>query len=173
MRFTDFLSEERIRPFLRARERAGVVCELAELLAMRMPVKPSVLGRLLMERERIAGTVLAGGVAIPHCRLEGLPRITACVGLLREGCLFGAPEEGPVRIFVGLVSPLNTSGLHLNLLARIAGMLREPALRQELLAAPTAEEIFQLLVQAEESHVARLARRGGLVLAEGAGSGHA
>ncbi|ADO68025.1 PTS sugar transporter subunit IIA [Stigmatella aurantiaca] len=173
MRFTDFLSEERIRPALRARERVGVVYELAELLALRGPVQQGVLGRLLLERERIAGTVLAGGVAIPHCRLEGLPRITACVGIQHEGCFFGEPEEGRVRIFVGLVSPMNTSGLHLNLLARIAGMLREPSLREELLATPTAAGILQLLVQAEESHVARMARRGGLVLVEGAGSGHA
>ncbi|WP_225413184.1 PTS sugar transporter subunit IIA [Stigmatella hybrida] len=173
MRFTDFLSEDRIRPFMRAHDRTGVVQELAELLSARTMVAPSRLERLLLERERMAGTVLAGGVAIPHCRLEGLPRITACVAVLHEGCFFGAPEDGRVRIFVGLVSPMNTSGQHLNLLARIAGMLRDVSLRDELLAAVSASEIHQLLLRAEEAHVARMARRGGLTFAEGAGSGHA
>jgi nitrogen PTS system EIIA component len=167
MRFTEFLAPGSIRPSLRASDRKGVLEELADLLAPSAGVPAGVLGSLLLERERVASTAMTGGVAIPHCRLEGLPRLIACVGIHREGCAFGAPEDGRVHVFVGLASPLRTAGLHLGVLARIAGMLRNTSLRQALRQAPTAAHIHELLLQAEEAYVAGMVHSEGPALSAG------
>lgn len=79
--------------------------ELGELLGAQTATSPEVLGSLLIEREQLSSTAIPGGVALPHCRLQTLPRIAACVGLHRRRLPFGKPEYGRVRIFVGVVSP--------------------------------------------------------------------
>lgn len=153
MRFTDFLSEDAIRPSLRSRSRQKVLRELAEVLATEAGAPAERIHPLLTARERIASTVICPGVAIPHCRLEGLQRITACVGIHHEGLAFGPPEGGLIHVFVGVVSPPDTGGLHLNVLSRIAALLHEPQLREALKGAPTAAALRTLLMEAEEAHV--------------------
>jgi nitrogen PTS system EIIA component len=167
MRFTEFLTPGSIRPSLKARDTRGVLEELADLLAPSAGVSADTLAPLLLERERVASTAMPGGVAIPHCRLEGLPRMVVCVGIHREGCAFGDAEEGLIRVFVGLASPLRAAGLHLRVLSRIAGMLRDPSLRQALCEAPTAAHVHELLLRAEEAYVAGMAPQEGPALSAG------
>ncbi|MFP2926735.1 PTS sugar transporter subunit IIA [Pyxidicoccus sp. 3LG] len=157
LRWTDYLEVNAIRPSLEARDGVGGVHELAGLMAARARVPERELAAKLLARERLGSTATEGGVAIPHCRLARVPRIVTCVGIHRGGLAFGEPEEGLVRIFVGLVSPPDTAGLHLSVLARIAGLLRQPVLRQALLCAPSAAAIHAVLAGAEDTLL--LARR--------------
>ncbi|NPC73384.1 PTS sugar transporter subunit IIA, partial [Corallococcus exiguus] len=151
MRWMDFLSVEAIRPALRAHDSASLLEELAELLAPEADVPRDVIAGALRARERLGTTAMEGGVAIPHCRVEGVRRIVTCVGLHRGGLAFGEPEDGLVRIFVGVLAPPDTAGLHLNVLSRIAALLHTPALRDALLATVTASEARTLLVRAESA----------------------
>ncbi|RKG92280.1 PTS sugar transporter subunit IIA, partial [Corallococcus carmarthensis] len=149
MRWMDFLAVEAIRPALRAHDSASLLEELAELLAPEADVAREVIAGALRARERLGATAMEGGVAIPHCRVEGARRIVTCVGLHRGGLAFGEPEDGLVRIFVGVVAPPDTAGLHLNVLSRIAALLHTPPMRDALLATVTASEAHALLVRAE------------------------
>lgn len=154
MRFTDFLSEDCIRPDLRARDRGGVLHELAGMLAERSRAPLEQLEAQLEARERISSTAVGEGVAIPHCRSERLRDITACLAVDTGGVDFGARDGGPVRLFVAVVSPANAPGTHLRVIARVAALLRDPRLRQLLVQAPSAAAIRELLVQAEDAYVA-------------------
>ncbi len=152
LRWTDFLEVGAICPSLEARSRDGVLEELAGLLSPRAQVPKRELALRLLERERLGSTAMAGSVAVPHCRIARVPRIVTCVGIHRDGLAFGDPEAERVRIFVGVVSPPDTAGLHLSVLARIAGMLRSAALREALLQAPSAAAAHALLAGAEQLH---------------------
>lgn len=154
MRFTDFLSEDCIRPTLRARDRGSALHELAGMLAARTKAPLELLEEQLVARERISSTAIGEGVAIPHCRFERMRHITACVAVQREGVDFGARDGRPVRLFVTLVSPAHAPGTHLGVLARIAALLRDARLRQALLEAPSAAAIRALLVRAEDAYLA-------------------
>jgi nitrogen PTS system EIIA component len=158
MRFTDFLAEDCIRPDLRARDRAGVLHELADMLASRTRASSEQLEQQLVARERISSTAIGEGVAVPHCRFERMREITACVAVQREGVDFGARDGRPVRLFVALVSPAHGPGTHLGVLARLAALLRDARLRQALVEAPSAAAIRALLVQAEDAYLASQAR---------------
>jgi nitrogen PTS system EIIA component len=149
MRWMEFLPLEAVRPVLRARDSDSLLDELAELLAPGAGVPKERISAKLRERERLGPTAMEGGVAIPHCRVEGARGIVTCLGLHRGGLAFGAPEDGLVRIFVALVSPPDTAGLHLNVLSRIAALLQGPALREALLDTTTSREALQLLARAE------------------------
>jgi len=158
MRFTDFLSEDCIRPGLRARDKVGVLHELAGMLAARTKAPRDMLEEQLAARERISSTAIGEGVAIPHFRSERLRHITACVAVDAEGVDFGARDGRPVRLFVTLASPTHSPGTHLSVLARIAALLRDVHLRQALMEAPSAAAIRALLVRAEDAYLASQAR---------------
>ncbi|RKH03312.1 PTS sugar transporter subunit IIA [Corallococcus sp. CA053C] len=165
MRWMDFLAVEAIRPALQARDGDSLLWELAGLLAPEAGVTQPVIAEHLRARERLGSTVMEGGVAIPHCRVEGARGIVTCLGLHRGGLAFGEPEDGLVRIFVGMVAPPDTAGLHLNVLSRIAALLHTAPLRDALLRTMTAAEAHTLLAQAEASlhpHPVDPPRRAGL-----------
>ncbi|MCP3063259.1 PTS sugar transporter subunit IIA [Myxococcus sp. K38C18041901] len=152
-RWSEFLEVEAIRPALEARERVGVLHELAGLMSPGSGVAPRQLAVHLLAREQLGPTSMEGGVAVPHCRHARARRIATCLGIHRGGLAFGEPEDGLVRIYVGLVSPPDTAGLHLNVLSRIATLLRDVHVRDALMAAPSAAAIHALLVRAEEEHL--------------------
>ncbi|RKG74288.1 PTS sugar transporter subunit IIA [Corallococcus terminator] len=149
MRWMDFLAVEAIQPSLRARDSDSLLQELAGLLAPQAGVTAAVLAEHLRERERLGTTAMEGGVAIPHCRVEGVRRIVTCLGIHRGGLAFGEPEDGLVHLFVGMAAPPDTAGLHLNVLSRIAALLHDASLRGALLRTTTAEQAHTLLAQTE------------------------
>ena len=153
MRFTDHLPVDGIIPSLWARERGGVLHELAQRLAHHTQAPAGRIEQLLAGRERICSTAIGQGVAIPHCRVEGLRRAAVCVAVHPVGVDFGARDGRPVHLLVSLVSPEYAAGPHLRLLARIAALLRDPRLRQALLEAPSAPVLRSLLVRAETNYV--------------------
>lgn len=162
MRFTDYLSEDCVRADLGAQDRDGALHELASMLAARTRAPVEQLEAQLLARERISSTAIGEGVAIPHCRFERMRHITACVAVQREGVDFGARDGRPVRLFVTLASPAHAPGTHLNVLARIAALLRDVRLRQALMEAPSAAAIRALLVQAEDAYLSHQARQEGM-----------
>lgn len=168
MRFTDFLSEQCVLPDLRARDKKGVLHALADQLSVCTHASADTLEALLVDRERLSSTAVGEGVAIPHCRIDRLRHITACVAVQREGVEFGSRDGVPVRLFVTLVSPAQGSGTHLSVLARIAALLRDARLREQLLEARTAVRIRELLVQAEDAYLAAQQARHDAALSAGA-----
>lgn len=153
MRFSDFLTEECIRPSLYAQDKKGVLQELASVLSVGTGARAEVLHTLLTARERVASTAVGKGVAIPHCKLPGLSGIVACVGVHRQGVCFDTPGADPVHVFVGLVSPPHLVGMHVGMLSRTVALLRDERLRQALLQAPTAADVHALLVAAEDAYL--------------------
>jgi len=87
------------------------------------------------------------GVAIPHGRLAELPSLVACFGVSRGGVDFDARDGRASQFFFALVAPENSAGLHLKALSRLSRLFRSEALKDSILAAPTAEALHALLLQ--------------------------
>jgi PTS system nitrogen regulatory IIA component len=68
-------------------------------------------------------------------------------GRKRDGLPFGAIDGVPVRLFFLLVAPDVTS--HLRVLARLSRLLRNPRVRQALLAAETVSRVLSIIRVAE------------------------
>ena len=81
MKITEFVREDLIVPELAARDKAGVIEEMAARLSERVPaLQKDALVRVLMEREKLASTAIGEGVAIPHGKLDAVGKLVACVG---------------------------------------------------------------------------------------------
>ena len=151
VKLAELFSPEAIRLRLVTGDR-GVLRELSELLALRVHRPAQEICEQLIEREAKGSTALGDGVALPHCKLEGVERTAACLALSPAGIEFGAADGLPTRIFVGLISPLHADGAHLQALARVASLLKSPHVRNELLRATSQAGIYDLLREEERAH---------------------
>lgn len=148
MRITEFLKPEAVIAELSSATKADVLKELASALALAAPQVPA--GRLwsvLDEREKIGSTGMEKGVAIPHGRLPELAALVACFGVSRAGVDFEARDGRPSQFFFALVAPENSAGVHLKALSKISRLFRSDALREALLTAKSASEIYALIEQ--------------------------
>ena len=62
---------------------------------------------------------------------------------------FDAIDGEPVRLFFLIVGPEASAGLHVKILSRIARLVRRDTVRQQLVEATTADEFYNVLLDAE------------------------
>lgn len=131
---------------VRAETKQQILSELADCFATVYSLdRASVLERV-EERERLGSTGFGRGVAIPHARLENLPRPVATFFRLENPVEFEAADGMPVDCVFGLLSPEQAGATHLQALAAISRLMRDERMHERLLAAPDADAIYALLV---------------------------
>ena len=145
-----FLSCNCIGAELKANSKSEILAELTRILVADNPAldHAGVL-RKLEAREELSSTGLEHGVAIPHGKWPGLKQVVACFGRSKEGLDFAALDGHPTHLVFLLMAPQDSTSEHLRALARIARLMKDDELRQNLLDADDAEELFQLLTEAD------------------------
>lgn len=149
---SELISAATINLNLQSADREAVLDELVHQIPALAndPDARQKLVRALHEREQLHSTGIGDGVALPHARnaLVGLvDRPLIVFGRHPQGIPFGAIDGAPTRMFFLLVAPTVTE--HLAVLARISRLLRDPALRQNLLNADSAKKVLLLIRDAE------------------------
>jgi nitrogen PTS system EIIA component len=149
---SEALSPARIQLYLAGTDRESVLHELVDQIPelAHQPDARQTLLRALQEREQLYSTAIGDGIALPHSRnaLVGLVDRTLLVfGRHSEGIPYGAPDALPAKLFFLVVAPTVTQ--HLAILSRLIRLLRDPKLRQGLLAADKPEKVIVLLSEAE------------------------
>ena len=104
---------------------------------------------LLLDRERLGATVVGEETAIPHCKVPGLKHIIAAFARVREPIQFGTAENEKARLFFFVLSPREQPAAHLQVLANIARLLRNPAARKMFVESRSAEELGTALNRLE------------------------
>ena len=148
MKLTDALRADCIRTGVRADSRDGVLEKIADVLTESGSVPESLredVYAALRNREEIGSTGFGNGVAIPHCRVEGLDGFFAGVLLLEASVDFEAVDGEPVRIIPFLVGPDDRARAHLTLLSCLAQLLRSKEIRKSLLSSGDAGEVYGIL----------------------------
>jgi PTS system nitrogen regulatory IIA component len=145
------LSEVSMAVPLAAATRASVLKELVTLAEQTWQVyDPSAILEAIRQREEMASTGLSNGVAIPHPR-RPLPNTLAesliAYGRTSSGIPFGAPGGALTDIF--FLVCCRDDRTHLQVLARLSRLLLRPSFVDELRAAETAADTWQLLDNAE------------------------
>jgi len=141
---------ERIGNGLELSSKKRLLERLGVLLASADPNLSSegAFGRLC-ERERLGSTGLGHGVALPHARMREVTEAVGAFVQLRKGVAFDAPDNGSIDLTFALLVPESVTELHLQLLAQLASMFKDPRLRRDLRRATSAEQILALLEDPE------------------------
>jgi len=107
----------------------------------------------LLERERLGSTGLAGGVALPHARMPEIENSRGAFLQLTEPVEFDALDGEPVDLVFALLVPENATEQHLRLLAGLAEMFNDAAVRERLRNADAGEAIA-ILTGKSSTHAA-------------------
>lgn len=146
MRLATLTSPELIFPRLDSPDRASLLRGLAQRITeLRVKGASEDLYQKLMEREELGSTGIGDGVAIPHCKMDGLPGVVLAIARLVRGIDFGARDEQPVQLFFCVVSPSSEPAAHLQCLAAISSWLQVKQRGEELLKLEDAEAMHRLL----------------------------
>jgi len=81
----------------------------------------------LKERRRTMPVAVGGGVAIPHAYWEGVDFSACFLGVIPDGLEMTTPDEHPVRLVFLLISPEGQASTHLQSLAAIGSLGKDPA----------------------------------------------
>lgn len=146
MSLSSLLRSELVFPQVRADDRDELLRDLARNLEREGYVRrSSKLLELLLEREALGSTALGRGVAVPHCKMAGLPRAVLAVAACPEGVEFGAEDGSPARLVFLLVSPTASPADHLRSLAAISAWVKTHPDLDSLVAIADAEELVRRL----------------------------
>lgn len=96
----------------------------------------------LVSRERLGSTGIGQGIAIPHCRLEGLDHVVGVLVTLEEGVSFDAIDSQPVDLIFALVVPKEATSEHLELLSQLAEKFNDRSFCDRLRQCTDADSLY-------------------------------
>lgn len=144
MKISDFLERKTIIPNLHSQTKPDVIKELAEKIATVYPnINEERLVEVLMDREKLCSTAVDSGVAIPHAKLSGISNIIVGLGRSTDGIDFDSLDSKKTHLFIVLIAPENSTGSHIQLLARISKIFKNPDLRASLMNCESQDEIYE------------------------------
>jgi PTS system nitrogen regulatory IIA component len=147
MKIGDYLSPDAVI-LLEGRTKAAAIDEVIRVLATRMDsATAEELAAAVWERERLMSTGIGQGLAFPHVRLRGLSGAAIAVGVSRAGIAdYEGLDGAPVHIIVLIAAPQGQHELYIRLLALVANLLKDPAIRSAVIAADDASAVHSILI---------------------------
>ena len=89
-------------------------------------------------------------MVIPHGKLSSVRHPIVSFGRSKKGLDFDSMDGQPVYLFFLIVAPENSSGFHLQVLAKIAKILKSSSFRKRLMEAGNRVEIYNTIIQTDE-----------------------
>ena len=147
MQIEDFLSPSRTRCDVASSKKRALEL-IANTLADDNPtLNADDIFLSLTARERLGSTGLGHGIAIPHCRINNCPSITAVLIKLEQPIDYAALDDERVDIIFALIVPEEAHDQHLQILALLAERFSQDEFRDNLRAANNHQELFQIATE--------------------------
>jgi PTS system nitrogen regulatory IIA component len=150
MKILDVLRKETILTDLKSKDKKGVIEELVASISQVTGKNSNELVQVLLERERLGSTGIGGGIGIPHGKLANLESLIMGFGLSRKGVDFESMDGRPTHLFFLIITPENSTGLHLKLLARISRILKNDSFKKKLMKSTSSNEVYSIIGEVDE-----------------------
>jgi len=128
-------------------EALEAVVALARKSPLLEGVDPASILAGLKEREELGSTGFGNGIAIPHCRLEGVEEFVVGLMVVHEGVPFEALDGEPVHVLACIVAPEGGANQHIKLLSAISQALRVPGAIDEIRAQQSNEALLECFLR--------------------------
>ena len=163
MKLLDFVLPDALIADLQATDRDGVIGELVDAAVEAGGVPKNLRDQITQEiitREKHGSTGFGKGVAVPHVKHEKIKKMVAAIGVSKKGIDFNALDKEPVYSVVLLLSPADKADEHVHADAHLQAMenifsnLQKDNFRRFLRQSNSAEEIKDLLHEADTQQLA-------------------
>ncbi len=158
MQLAQILTQERTFCGAQSTSKKRLLEDVAQFISNDVPaLNANEIYTQLLNRERLGSTGIGEGVAIPHCRVSNCSSVIGTLVTLTSAVDFEAIDDQPVDILFALIAPEEGHDEHLKALATIAEKLNNPEFREQIRAADTAEDLYQMAINfpqqtAERAH---------------------
>ncbi|NDW04489.1 PTS IIA-like nitrogen regulatory protein PtsN [Jiella pacifica] len=143
-----------IMPDLRANSKKQVLQELAGKAAEITGISEREIFETILGREKLGSTGVGNGIAIPHGKLGELDRIVGLFARLSRPVDFDALDDQPVDIVFLLLAPQGSGADHLKALSKVARLLRNRDIVDEIRATRDGSAIYALMTSAMAQNAA-------------------
>lgn len=145
MGIEEILTENLIIDDLQGENKYQVIEELLDLLVKggKMQDRETCL-QDLVEREQYLSTGLENGLAVPHAKSSATTELLVSFGLSRKGLDFDSLDGKPAHFIFLVVSPRDTSGPHIKILAQITRNFRDGSMGKQIMEADDKQAILQI-----------------------------
>src|SRR5437899_5780194 len=126
MPLTELVGPNAIVPALKVTSKKQAIQELAARAARLTGQNERGIFETLLQREKLGSTGVGSGIAIPHGKLAKLDKLFGLFARLDRPIDFDALDGQPVDLIFLLLAPETAVAEHLNALARVARLLRDP-----------------------------------------------
>jgi nitrogen PTS system EIIA component len=147
MEIADMLVPEAVLASVRTSGKKALLQDMAERAAKLTGLPERRIFETLIERERLGSTGMGQGIAIPHGRIAGLPKIVGLFARLETPIAYDAVDDQPVDLVFLLLAPEGAGADHLKALARASRLLRNKQTCERLRAASKPEVLYALLTE--------------------------
>ena len=144
----DFLTEKSVITEPRAQDVMQSIGELSKRAAELTGLKAHDIYRAVLQRERIMNTGLPGGLAVPHARLDNLPKPCVVISRSKAGIDFDAADGQHARIIALLLTPTDQPETQIELLSLFATTFSKNHIRQRIIEVESPTEFLAVLNQA-------------------------
>jgi len=145
MNLKKLLGKENVFLDLKSSSKEDIIKEMIDRLVVSGKIKDREAAlEAVLAREEKMSTGMENGIAIPHGKTDSVDHLITAVALKKEGVDFESMDGQVSKIFIMTISPLSRSGPHIQFLAEVSKLLKEPEAREMLLAARTVEEVIRV-----------------------------
>ncbi|QBG46279.1 hypothetical protein EGM51_02245 [Verrucomicrobia bacterium S94] len=151
-RLVEFLAEEFIMVNLKALDKWDAIRQMVAFLIKTHRVEhisQEELYQSVVAREKEMSTAMGKGIAIPHGHIEKGPAIQGVMAICREGLEFDAPDNGPVKLIMLIITPKDKKDMHLKVLSSLSAMISDDAIRDRLISAMSPEDAMEVIESKE------------------------
>ena len=153
MQVSEFIQTDRVLCDVEASSKKRAFETLSELISKNCEgISANEVFDSLIAREKLGGTGLGYGVAIPHGRLKNIDSTLGAFIKLKSGIDFDSVDKKPVDLMFALLVPENAEEEHLQTLALLANMLNDEKIRDNLRHANSADEVQSTFADWQNSH---------------------
>lgn len=138
MKVYNLLNPEMVILEVESVTRDDVIKEMVGILKRKNKIsKEKELTERLLQREELGSTAIGAGVAIPHCKMQGIKNPVVLLCISRKGVDFHSLDGELSRLFFLVVSSPDNPSVNLQILAAIAQLVRK------------AEQVKEKIIEAE------------------------
>lgn len=156
MKLCDFVVRAAVNPDVPvgAKESAirSMVASLRDAGSIKAADEEGIVAAIL-KREELGSTGIGRGVAVPHTKHPSVDSLIAAIGVSKNGVDFASLDGDPVYVMFLLVSPPDRPGDHLRGLENISRHLRNDKFCKFLRQSKTAQDIWELLQEADNNEI--------------------
>ena len=145
MKLSDYLPESHIIVGLKGKRKIEIIEELLKVMLDRNLIEDYEMAlNDILSREGYLSTGLENGLAIPHAKTRGINDLSMVFGLVSDGVEFETLDGKPAHLIFLVLSPVDTSGPHIQALALISRNLKNASTRNQIMNAKSAAEVAEI-----------------------------